>query len=93
MSEGLYLIINSVINIIGYTLLAYFVIKLLTKHTDFGQNKKKEIEKSDKIYSGQEESTASSQDILSMFGTSKPKIETSFGDERIGNVHEHEKKD
>jgi hypothetical protein len=30
---------------------------------------------------------------LSMFGTSKPKIETSFGDERIGDVHEHEKKD
>lgn len=91
MSEGLYLIINSVINIIGYTWLVYFFIKLLTKHTDLGQNKKKEVEKNKKIYSPEENDSPTGEDILSMFGTNKPKIETSFGDERIGVVHEHEK--
>lgn len=74
------------------TWLVFFSIKMLTKHTDFGQNKKMNQEKDNRIFKTEEDSFESQEDILSMFGTKKPKIETSFGDGRIGDVHEHEKK-
>ena len=68
------------------TWLIYFTIRMLIIYTDLGQNKKKEKDKKKKIQ-------ASDDNIPSFaFQSKKAKIETSFGDDRIGEVHEYEKK-
>ena len=74
------------------TWLLFFTAFILNKYTDFGSRKKKENKKRDRVQNSQDDlPTGDDGDkILNLFA--KPKIETSFGDRRIGEVHEHEKK-
>lgn len=65
------------------TWLVFFSVKMLSSHTDIGQSTKAKKKKKKKI--------ENSDDNLPMFAINdfqKPKIETSFGDSRIGDVHE-----
>ena len=77
--------------ILGASWLIYFSIRTLSKYTDFGQNKSIKKEKEERTYT-------STDDVPVSAGLSKeafyetPKIETSFGGKRIGEVYEHPKK-
>ena len=86
-SEFLYLALIILISTGCITWLIFFATKMLTGHKDIGKEKKKEKKKSKNI---QETTDDIPQVDLNLF--KKPKIETSFGDRRIGEVHEHEKK-
>ena len=79
------LIFSSII-IIGVTWLVFFTIRTLVKYTDFGTNKKEEKKKQDKIYGDSKEITVKEE--LGFLGK-KPKIETSFGDNRIGEINDN----
>tara|TARA_Y100000593_G_C4229804_1_gene296389 strand:+ start:487 stop:762 length:276 start_codon:yes stop_codon:yes gene_type:complete len=70
------------------TWLMFFTIFTLSKYTDFGKETKKKSKKREKIQNSQDDVPIKNVD-LDLF---KPKIETSFGERRIGEVHEHEKK-
>ena len=56
------------------------------KYTDFGVNKKQEKDKQDKIYGSSKDITVKEE--LGFLGK-KPKIETSFGNNRIGEVNDN----
>ena len=56
------------------------------KYTDFGVNKKEEKDKQDKIYGSSKDITVKEE--LGFLGK-KPKIETSFGNNRIGEVNDN----
>lgn len=93
MNEQLFSLIYLALIFVGLTWLVFFFIKMITKYTDIGQNKKKEKEKEDRVFSSPSETSTDGEALMNMFlGGKKPKIETSFGDKRIGAVHEHEKK-
>tara|TARA_Y100000593_G_C4216726_1_gene289608 strand:- start:427 stop:711 length:285 start_codon:yes stop_codon:yes gene_type:complete len=93
MNEQLFSLIYLAFVFVGLTWLVFFFIKMITKHTDIAQNKKKEKEKEDRLFNAPAESPTEGEALMNMFlGGNKPKIETSFGDKRIGAVHEHEKK-
>jgi|TARA_Y100000593_G_C4294718_1_gene330036 hypothetical protein len=79
------LIILSTI-IVGGSWLIFFTIKTLAKHTDLAVNKNKEKDKQDKIYKGLEETPIKEE--LGFLGKN-PKIETSFGDNRIGEINDN----
>tara|TARA_R110002020_G_scaffold106106_2_gene247217 strand:- start:4453 stop:4731 length:279 start_codon:yes stop_codon:yes gene_type:complete len=79
------LILSSTI-IVGATWLIFFTIKILVKYTDFGVNKKEEKDKQDKIYGSSKDITVKEE--LGFLGK-KPKIETSFGNNRIGEVNDN----
>ena len=66
------------------TWIVYFVCRVLVANTDIGKQKKKE-----RIQNSQDDVPVKDID-LNLF--KKPKIETSFGGGRIGEVHEYEKK-
>ena len=68
--------------IVGYYLSKLIVIS--------GGSKKKSVEKKKRDRDEKEEMTHLADKAL-LF--KPPKIETSFGDQRIGDVHSHEKKD
>ena len=72
------------------TWVVYFICRFLLVNTDIGKKKKKDKEKTVRIQNSQDDVPMKDID-LSLF--KKPKIETSFGGGRIGEVHEHEKKD
>ena len=93
MNEQLFSLIYLAFVFVGLTWLVFFFIKMITKHTDIGQNKKKEKEKEDRLFNAPAENATEGEALMNMFlGGNKPKIETSFGDKRIDAVHEHEKK-
>ena len=77
------LVISSTI-IVGATWLVFFTIRTLVKYTDFGSKKKKEKDKEDKIYGSSNEVVVKEE--LGFLGK-KPKIETSFGDNRIARFY------
>jgi len=72
--------------VIGASWLIYFSIKTLSKHTDFGKLTKKEKEKEDKIHGSEDDVPLGEGPFQSFHEV--PKIETSFGDKRLGDVHE-----
>ena len=93
MNEQIFSLIYLSLVFAGLTWLIFFLIKMVTKYTDIGQNRKKQREKDDRVFNSPAEEHKEEDSLLNMFlGGTKPKIETSFGDKRIGAVHEHEKK-
>ena len=50
MNEQLFSLIYLAFVFVGLTWLVFFFIKMITKHTDIGQNKKKEKEKEDRLF-------------------------------------------
>jgi len=87
VAQFFYLSGTILISTVCITWLIFFATKMLSSHTDIGKGTKKKKEKSKNI---QETKDDIPQVDLNLF--KKPKIETSFGDRRIGEVHEHEKK-
>jgi len=93
MNEQVFSLIYLSLVFLGLTWLIFFFIKMITKHTDIGQNKRKQKEKDDRVFNSPADEDKGGESLMNMFlGGSKPKIETSFGDKRIGAVHEHEEK-
>ena len=72
--------------VIGTLLIIFFSLKMLLKYTDIGTEKKKEKDKSDRIFNSKSEQT-NKEDIGFIY--KKPKIETSFGDRRIGEIDDN----
>jgi len=77
--------------ILGASWLIYFSIKTLSKYTDFGKFTKRNKEKEERTYSSTDDLPNFKNGSVEAFYET-PKIETSFGDKRIGEVHEHPKK-
>lgn len=67
----------------GTTLVVFFTTKILLKYTDIGTRKKKDKDKSDRVFNTKSGSV-NEEDLR--FTYKKPKIETSFGDRRIGEI-------
>ena len=83
--------ISGAIIILGASWLIYFSIRTLSKYTDFGQDKKNNKEKQERTYASTDDVPVSTSSPKEVFYET-PKIETSFGNKRIGEVHEHPKK-
>ena len=94
MEMGDYLIkiaaIGAII-ILGASWLIYFSIKTLSKYTDFGKATKHNKEIEERTYASKDDLPSLKNGPVEAFYKT-PKIETSFGDNRIGEVHEHPKK-
>ena len=94
MEMGDYLIKIAVIGaiiILGASWLIYFSIRTLSKYTDFGKFTKHNKEKEERTYTSTDDlPTIKNSQAEAFYET--PKIETSFGDNRIGEVYEHPKK-
>ena len=94
MEIGDYLIkiaaIGAIITL-GASWLIYFSIKTLSKYTDFGKFTKYNKEREERTYTSNDD-LPDLQDGPSEVFYKTPKIKTSFGDNRIGEVHEHPKK-
>ena len=69
---------------------AFFIAGLYIFNTYFNDSYKKKVKKEKKIRNVEPEAHELAEKALN-FKT--PKIETSFGDQRIGEVHGNEKKD
>ncbi len=69
--------------VVGAVVIIFFTTKILLKYTDIGINKKKEKDKSDRIFNSKSDSTKE-EDLGFIY--KKPTIETSFGDNRIGEI-------
>ena len=67
--------------VVGTLFVMLFSLKFLFKYTDIGIQKKKERDKTDRILNSKP--TQSSKEDTG-FTYKKPRIETSFGDRRIG---------
>ena len=80
------------VSIAGLSWLILFTIKMLSKYTDFGKHKKQEKEKEEKTFSSNDDVPVFKKDGPQEFFYETPKIETSFGNSRIGEVYEHPKK-
>ena len=85
----IYTVVTILIATFCLTWLLFFTIYILTKYTDFGSGRKKSEKKKDRVQNSQDDLPIKDID-LNLFKS--PKIETSFGRQRIGEVHEHEKK-
>lgn len=86
-----YLIRTSIVGaiiILGASWLIYFSIRTLSKYTDFGKRTKYNKEKEERTYSSNDDLPNLKDSPVEVFYKT-PKIETSFGDKRIGEVHEH----
>ena len=77
--------------ILGASWLIYFSIKTLSKYTDFGKSTKYNKGIEERTYTSTDDLPTTKGGSLEVFYKT-PKIETSFGDKRIGEVHEHPKK-
>ena len=62
--------------------------KTLSKYTDFGKNKKVEKEKQERTFSSNDDVPMLNDGPKELLYKT-PKIETSFGGSRIGEVYEH----
>ncbi len=80
------------ITIAGISWIIYFSIRTLSKYTDFGKQKKDQDEKQERTYNSSDDVPALKRDGPEEFFYETPKIETSFGNKRIGDVYEHPKK-
>ena len=80
------------ISIAGLSWLIFFTIKTLSKYTDFGKAKEKQKEKENRAYGSSDDVPVFKKDGPKEFFYEMPKIETSFGDKRIGDVYEHSPK-
>jgi hypothetical protein len=69
--------------VVGGVVIIFFTTKILLKYTDIGTNKKKEKDKSDRIFNSKSDSDKE-EDLGFIY--KKPTIETSFGDRRIGEI-------
>jgi len=87
MDYAIKIIILATVIIAGASWLIYFAIKNLSKYTDFGKRTKKEKEKRDSAYKT-EDDIPDLKYADAPFLATKPKIETSFGDTRIGDIYE-----
>ena len=67
----------------GTTLVVFFTTKILLKYTDIGTRKKKDKDKSDRVFNTKSDSIKE-EDLGFIY--KKPTIETSFGDRRIGEI-------
>ena len=76
------------ISIAGLSWLIFFTIKTLSKYTDFGKNKKIDKEKQERTFSSNDDVPMPSDGPRELLYKT-PKIETSFGGSRIGEVYEH----
>ena len=76
---------------LGASWLIYFSIKTLSKYTDFGKFTKHNKEKEERTYTSTDD-LPNLENVSSEVFYKAPKIKTSFGDQRIGEVHEHPKK-
>ena len=76
---------------LGASWLIYFSIKMLSKYTDFGKLTKHNKEKEERTHNSTDDLPNLDHGSVEIFYET-PKIETSFGDNRIGEVHEHPKK-
>ena len=76
---------------LGASWLIYFSIKMLSKYTDFGKFIKQDKEKEERIHASTDDLPNLKHHSAEVFYET-PKIETSFGENRIGEVHEHPKK-
>jgi hypothetical protein len=80
------------VSIAGLSWLIFFTIKTLSKYTDFGKHKKEQEKKEHKTFSSKDDVPVLKKDGPDEFFYEMPKIETSFGNSRIGEVYEHPKK-
>ena len=80
------------VSIAGLSWLIFFTIKTLSKYTDFGKHKKEQEGKEHKAFSSKDDVPVLKKDGPDEFVYEMPKIETSFGNSRIGEVYEHPKK-
>ncbi len=71
------------------TWLIFTMMYVLNKYTDFGKEKKQQKQKESKIQNFEDDLPISGKNLQSF---SSPKIETSFGDKRIGTVYKNEQK-
>ena len=85
----MYIALTILIATFCLTWLLFFTIYVLTKYTDFGTERKKKNRKKGRVQNSQDDLPIKDID-LKLF--KNPRIETSFGETRIGEVHEHEKK-
>tara|TARA_R100001377_G_scaffold19893_1_gene10423 strand:+ start:5229 stop:5474 length:246 start_codon:yes stop_codon:yes gene_type:complete len=69
--------------VVGTIIIVFFTTKILLKYTDIGTNKKKDKDKSDRVFNTKSDSIKE-EDLGFIY--KKPKIETSFGDRRIGEI-------
>jgi hypothetical protein len=83
--------VSGAIIILGASWLIYFSIRTLSKYTDFGQDTKNKKEKEERTYASKDDVPVSRNSPTEAFYET-PKIETSFGGKRIGEVYEHPKK-
>ena len=70
----------------------FVVLLMYLRGKYFTESAKKRAKKEKKIRGVQDDIPFDPQ-LMNDFSFRTPKIETSFGDRRIGEVHEHEKKD
>ncbi len=82
----IYIIVLCVFATLCLTWLLFCMVYVIGKYTDLGKEKRKEKEKKKKIHDSQDDLPIQGMD-LNLIST--PKIETSFGDERIGKVYKN----
>ena len=76
---------------ISFFLTFIMCLKAIIKYTDIGKKTKKDKEKRNKAFNGPDDIPAVGN--YEPFAQGKPRIETSFGDGRIGSTHEYPKED
>ena len=69
--------------VVGAVVIIFFTTKILLKYTDIGISKKKEKDKSDRVFNTKSD-LVKEEDLGFIY--KKPTIETSFGDRRIGEI-------
>jgi len=69
--------------VVGAVVIIFFTTKILLKYTDIGISKKKEKDKSDRVFNTKSD-LIKEEDLGFIY--KKPNIETSFGDRRIGEI-------
>jgi hypothetical protein len=77
------------ISVASLSWLIFFTIKNLSKYTDFGKRTEQKKEKEEKAFFSKDDIPSVSKEEPAEFFYETPKIETSFGGKRIGEVYEH----
>ncbi len=77
------------ISVASLSWLIFFTIKNLSKYTDFGKRIEQKKEKEEKAFFSKDDIPSVCKEEPAEFFYETPKIETSFGGKRIGEVYEH----
>ena len=85
------LVVTVVVLGISFFLIFIMCLKAIIKYTDIGTKTKKDKEKRNKAFNGPDDIPSAGN--YEPFAQGKPRIETSFGDERIGSTHEYPQED